>query len=300
MSRQNPCTKTSVGSASSSSPKSRSMPSTRSTISTYRSTPSSVGTVRLSSNGRSPNFSSARGSAGSGERRRRNNIRSAVTPIATPVAATPTTAPTRPARRRNRPRSTTVVLPGDAHRTHPRDDLVVDGADRVGPVVGGRLATVAGSEKDSHVTRGNRVVTAVEHDLVHAHPARDGAPPPGQPDGADVGGVPRHPVAVAQRYDRERGVRRRGVRVSIGDTLTCGRPLRDEHPRAYRHRRPQPEALPRDRGQAVGRDPRAYQLEMRVRPGQRRGGVGQMAVARGEPEPRGHRETLVELRQLSV
>src|SRR5439155_23774044 len=103
------------------------------------------------------------------ERRRRNNIRSAATPTATPVAATPTTAPTRPARRRNRLRSATVVLPGDAHGTHPGNYLVVDGADRLGPVVRGRLATVARSEEDGNVAGRHRIVAAVEHDLVHAH-----------------------------------------------------------------------------------------------------------------------------------
>src|SRR2546430_9593176 len=173
MSRQKPWMEMSVGSESSPRPKSRSTPSARSTISAYRSMPSSVGMARDSSYGSWPNRSLTYSSIVSGGRRRRRRSRSAATPTATPVAATPTTAPTIPARRairRGRLTLLTVVHPGYPDRAHPRDDPVVHGADRVGPVVRRRLTLVARTEKHRDVTGGHRVVAAVQHDLVHAHP----------------------------------------------------------------------------------------------------------------------------------
>src|SRR5215204_1689528 len=116
--------------------------------------------VRHSSYGSGPNRSPARGSAVTGGRRRRRRSRSAATPTATPVAATPTTAPMRPAPRairRGRPGSVTGVAPWDPHGTHARHYLVVDGSDRVSPVVGGRLAAVTRAEQYRDVTGGHRV-----------------------------------------------------------------------------------------------------------------------------------------------
>src|SRR2546430_932899 len=212
MSRQKPWMKMSVGSVSPSGPKFRSIPSGRSTISTYRSRPSSVGMVRHSSYGSGPNRSSAKGSAVTAGRRRRSRSRSAATPTATPVAATPITAPTRPApraMRRGRLGSLTGVHPGDADGTHPGDDFVVDGADRLGPVVGGRFATLARAEEHRDVTGGHRVVAAVQHDLVHADPTGDGTPLSGQPYRSEVGGVPGYPVAVPEWHHGQGGVPRR-------------------------------------------------------------------------------------------
>src|ERR1051326_5060582 len=68
-----------------------------------------------------------------------------------------------------------VIDAGDAGGTHARDDLVVDRAHRVGPVIGGRLAAVTGAEQGRDVPGADVVVAAVQHDLIHAHPAGDGA-----------------------------------------------------------------------------------------------------------------------------
>src|SRR5882672_814776 len=131
--------------------------------------------------------------------------RSTATPAATPAAATPTTAPSNPAwRATRRPRGTgdvsslTVVLPGHPGPPDPGHDLVVDRADRGGPVVGGRLAMVTRTEQDRLVAGPDRIVPAVQHDLIHAHPAGNGPVPAGQPDRPAVGGVPGHPVAVSE------------------------------------------------------------------------------------------------------
>src|SRR6266545_1623628 len=175
MSRQNPWMKTSVGSGSSIRP-------------TYMSMPSWVGMIRDSSYGSSPNGSPTSGSSASGVRRRRIRTRSAVTPSATPLATAPTTVPRDPARRRKRPLSLSTVVPsGDPDGAHPRHDLVVDGADRRGPVVGGGFAVVARPEEHRDVTGRHRVVAAVQHDLVHADPAGDGPPASGKPHRAGVG-----------------------------------------------------------------------------------------------------------------
>src|SRR5579859_140463 len=182
------------------------------------SSPSSVGIDMHSSYGRGPKRSSARGSTGAGGRRRRRRSRSAATPTATPVAATPIMAPMRPAPRAIR-RSATGVHPRHPYRAHPGHDLVVDGADRVGPVVGGRLAALARAEEDRDVTGGHRVVAAVDHDLVHAHPTGDGTPLAGNPYRAGVGAVAGYPVAVPEGDDRERGLPRGRVRVPVRDPL---------------------------------------------------------------------------------
>src|SRR6266511_135063 len=161
MSRQNPCTKTTVSSASPDG----------STTSTCRSTPSTF-TVRCSSAGSSPNGSWAYGSGTL--RVRPTTYRSSATPAATPAAARPTTAPAHPARLANLPlRSGSVTLPpgsrlrgSQAHcsrsrrlplvrprhpRPDPGHDLVADGVEYVRPVVRRRLAVVARPEDGGDV-----------------------------------------------------------------------------------------------------------------------------------------------------
>ena len=93
----------------------------------------------------------------------------------------------------------------------PGDDLVVDGAQQVGPLGGRRQASVvraaavARAEQDDLVALGDAVRLVggpqVDHDLVHADPTDDGPShavdrdrePPRGPE------QPRHPVGVARR-----------------------------------------------------------------------------------------------------
>src|SRR5690606_32994274 len=103
--------------------------------------------------------------------------RCAATPAATPAARTPTAAPNRPARRLTRARPSVslfmFVHPTYPEASEPSHDLIVDGADGLCPVVGGRFAVVSRAEQHRHVARGDRVVTTVDHDLVHADPSGD-------------------------------------------------------------------------------------------------------------------------------
>src|SRR5690554_4340982 len=182
MSRQNPWTNTTVGSAAglapvtdATKPASSSTPSVGSTTSTCRSTPSGVVTVSDSSHGRRPKGSRAYGSSAR-SRSRRTRVRSAAMPAATPAAAAPNRAPRTPNRRRcpDRPEvSLMVVHPRHAPTPEPGDDLVVDRSDGPRPVVRGGRAVLAGAEQDRHVADRDRVVPAVDDELVHAHPAGD-------------------------------------------------------------------------------------------------------------------------------
>ena len=72
-------------------------------------------------------------------------------------------------------------------------------------VVGGGLTVVAGPEEDGHVARSDRVVAAVEDDLVHADPPGDAPVRPRQADRCPVARGARHAVGIAQRHEGERG-----------------------------------------------------------------------------------------------
>ena len=91
-------------------------------------------------------------------------------------------------------------------RADPRHDLVVDRADRIGPVLRARFAAASRPEQHGLVALGDRQVADVHDELVHAHPAADREALPVDRDRADVGRVPRDPVGVAERDERERGV----------------------------------------------------------------------------------------------
>ena len=100
-----------------------------------------------------------------------------------------------PAAPRIRPTVLTVLRPGTRSRrcrrlvrgapstdvpardpgADPGDDLVVDRAAGVGPLSGGGLAAVAGAEDDHLVAGGDRVVAAVDDELVHRDPTRRSA-----------------------------------------------------------------------------------------------------------------------------
>src|ERR1700758_3042609 len=59
------------------------------------------------------------------------------------------------------------------------DHLVVDGAEQIGPVLGGGFASGAGAEEDRPAAPGpvRPSGTQVDEELVHADPADAGAPP---------------------------------------------------------------------------------------------------------------------------
>ena len=98
----------------------------------------------------------------------------------------------------------------------PRDDLVGDRAERLGPVVGGRLAPVPRTEEHDLVALAHRVVADVEDELVHAHGARDGPATTGDEHRPDVRRRARDPVGVAERHERER-------RLPVGRRSGAGR-----------------------------------------------------------------------------
>ena len=178
-----------------------------------------------------PNGSSASGSAACGTTARRRTAR----------------RPARPRRRRRprpRRRRTTAarrphvgsrvtaltrrlavdVDPGDP-RADPGDDLVGDGAGRVGPVLRGRLAVVAGAEQHHLVARRDVVVAEVEHELVHADPAGDGPAAPGSEHRPDVAAGARDAVGVAERHQRRGWSPGRWCRVPVGHAAAGRHPL---------------------------------------------------------------------------
>src|SRR4051812_11857604 len=211
MSRQNPCTNTTVRSSG---------PSRVSSTSTCRSTPSGLVTVSSASNGRVPNGSPA--SASSWRSERRTSIRSAATPAATPAAATPTIAPKIPARRAvclaNR-LPPPVVHPRHPWAAEPRHDLVVDRVADGCPVVRGRLSAVAGPEQHGNVAGRHRVVAAVQDHLIHAYPTGDPPNLAAEGDRAAVAGDAGHAVGVAERDDGQSGIGAGVVGVAVGNAL---------------------------------------------------------------------------------
>src|SRR5690606_39609735 len=75
----------------------------------------------------------------------------------------------------------TDVAPHDARPVHAGDDLVVDGAQGVGPFPGGRLTGAAVGEQHDLLTQPRLVVAAIHDDLVHAHAADDRTSPATEP-----------------------------------------------------------------------------------------------------------------------
>ena len=87
---------------------------------------------------------------------------------------------------------------------------------------------------------------------------------PPQPHLADRTGGPRDAVGVAERDQRQRGLRRGAVRQSVRDAVVRGHPLGQRHGAAQGHRRPQP-GRGEHRVDAVQADAAPAQVEEGVR-----------------------------------
>src|SRR5690349_19330216 len=197
-------------------------------ISTCSGTPSSARTV--SSRPRSePNGSSLESAR---PRMRLTAIRSAATTAPAPAAAAPSTRPAAPA-----------VRPQVASRepaAEPGGDLIADGAQRVSPVLRGRLAVITGPEQQHLVAFGGGPVPEVHYELVHRHRAGDEPPTAPGVDLDQAGRVPWHALRIAERDQAQRALAAGYVLVPCGNPRT-GRHLLDLHkPGPHRHRGPQP------------------------------------------------------------
>ena len=137
----------------------------------------------------------------------RTSARSTANAVASPAAATPTTAPTMPdllARDGPRPAhcSLPVVHPRHPAAAEPGDDLVVDRADRLGPVVGGRRRRRPG--RTASPRRRPATGSSPTSSTIWSMQTRPAIVRivPAELDRAGVGRVPRHPVGVAERDQR--------------------------------------------------------------------------------------------------
>src|SRR6185437_11310634 len=159
-------------------------------ISAYSGTPSSASTV----SGRPRSWPSGSSASGSGRSRRRPTaIFSAAITTPMPAAAAPTARPLALVSRSHLFIGPPVngehlildrCYPGVASwnlAREPRDDLVGHGAERVRPLLGGRLPRVAGAEQDHLVARLHGQVADVDDGVVHVDGAGDGEPAAAQP-----------------------------------------------------------------------------------------------------------------------
>ena len=143
-------------------------------------------------------------------------------------------------------RGRSVVHPRHPDAAEPGHDLVVDGADRLGPVVGGRLAVGAAAEQRRPR---RRRPPRRRRSRARTGPCRPGrrSSGAGRPSctGPTLEACRGHPVGVPERHQRPGW--------SPGRWCRCGRtrrpagrhPLGQHHPGARGHRRAQPEALAR-------------------------------------------------------
>ena len=139
----------------------------------------------------------------------------------------------------------------------------------------------------------------VDHELVHADPTADPELPAVDRDGCRVGRVTRHPVAVPQRHQGERGLAVGRVGVAVGDALAGPDALHVRQGRAQGHRRHQP-VVALDRGEAVDRDARAHQVEVGLGQGQGRRRVAEVAPAHRQSGGLRMRECLPVARELAL
>src|SRR5579875_1410867 len=150
--------------------------------------------------------------------------RSAARIAPAPAAVAPATMPTIPVIRRHLAMSPPALGPSACYSTvtsgcpaAERDgDLVGDRPQRVRPLLDGRLAGVTGAEKYHLVAGRGGSVAEVEHELVHAHRARDG---PAAPAGEHLRAPGRgagQALRVAHRHQAERAGRRGDVPVPVG------------------------------------------------------------------------------------
>ena len=135
-------------------------------------------------------------------------------------------------------------------------DLVADGADGLRPVLGGRLAAVAGAEEDDLGAGRRQLAVEVDDDLVHADPAADRAQRVLDPHRRGVAGRAGDAVAVPGRHEADARVVVGDPGVAVGDAVTGRDRLAHHQPGAHRHRRAQAEPRGRRRAPGRGRRPR--------------------------------------------
>ena len=154
-------------------------------------------------------------------------------------------------------------------------DVIGDGAERLAPLLGGRLAAVPRAEQHHLVAGRGRLVAEVDDELVHADRARDRPAAAARADQRQAGRAPRHPVRVPEGHQAEGGLAGRHVPVAVRDAGARGHPLDHGQPGAQRHRRAQPRRRAAGQGgQAVDGPAEAHQVQPGLRDGQRGGGVG--------------------------
>src|SRR5215472_15300350 len=130
-----------------------------------------------------------------------------------------TRSPARSSAARRRPRSRmspSVAMRSSAGREPGPDagrDVIGDGAERLAPLLRGRLAVVPGAEQHHLVADRGRLVAEVDHELVHADRARDRPAAAARADQGQTRRAPRHPVRVPEGYQAEGG--RAGGHVAV-------------------------------------------------------------------------------------
>src|SRR6185312_10985435 len=118
------------------------------------------------------------------------------------------------------------------------DHLIMDGVERVGPVLGCGLAVGAGPEQYRGVALAHTCLSwsKVDDELVHADPADVWATPPVDQHVEATAERAVHTVGVTDRQQRQCGVAVRGPDVPVGHSVT-GMHRFDKHHRAsQRHR----------------------------------------------------------------
>src|SRR5215469_3536773 len=170
-----------------------------------------------------PNGSSAAWSTPS--RIRPTAIFSAAITAPTAAAATPAAMPAALVRRRHVAIAAPVCTVGCDLRSRcystvtswdlpgkPRDDLVGDRAERLGPLLGRRLAAVAVAEQHDFVPDLGRAGAEIKDDVVLVDGPGDlDSPPSGEHEPGRIGSLTRDALVVAEREQPER----RGGRCSV-------------------------------------------------------------------------------------
>ena len=134
----------------------------------------------------------------------------------------------------------------------PGDDLVVDRAGRVGPVLRRRLAVSGPAEEHDLVTGPRRRTPG--RGRRRTGPCTPGPRPcrrcPPTRTGPGAAGGPRDAVGVAHRHQAEHGVAVGDVLVAVADALPGAGALDQGEPRGHPHRLAQPEVGRGRRGRA--------------------------------------------------
>ncbi len=141
------------------------------------------------------------------------------------------------------------------------------------------------AEQDRIVVLGHVQIADVDDELVHAHSSADREPVPVDRHRPDVGRVPRDAIGIAERDERERRVAVGRVDVPVGDTLAGVHPLHGREPGPQRHGWDEAElSLRGDGREAVDRDARTHEVEVRLGQRERRGRVGDVTHLRPHTE----------------